>query len=159
MPSEHLATYLNDHLAGAVAALEMLSDLADAHADLVDLDAVQRVRDEVEEDQALLKDLMTQLRITHSRSRRVMGWLAERATQLKLAVDDSHDGALRAFETVQLISLGIEGKIALWRSLSAVAPGEPILATLDYDTLIARARGQRALLEPLHAATAVAALT
>src|ERR1700749_4949732 len=157
MTSDHLATYLNDHLAGAVTALELLSRLADEHGDLVSADVVHRVRREIAEDRATLESLMSRLEIKRSAPRRFMGWLAERATRLKLVADDPRDGALRAFETVELISLGVEGKIALWRSLATVAPSDPVLATLDYDALIARGRDQRALLEPLHAATASAA--
>jgi hypothetical protein len=32
MANEHLAAYLNDHLAGSVAAVELLEDLEKAHA-------------------------------------------------------------------------------------------------------------------------------
>ena len=158
MVPDHLSTYLNDHLAGAVAALEMLPHVAEAHGDILDAEAIRRVEREVREDRSTLESLMQQLGVEHHPVRRAAGWLAERLTRLKMVADDPAGGTLRAFETIELISLGIEGKISLWMSLSAVAPGHSVLSTMNYSDLIARARNQRALLEPLHATAARAAL-
>ncbi|HEY4305384.1 MAG TPA: hypothetical protein VGM82_12990 [Gemmatimonadaceae bacterium] len=158
MPSPHLSAYLNDHLAGAVAALEMIAHLQSAHADILDPDTLGRVEEEVEADRATLESLMERLGITQSRTRRAAGWLAERASRLKLAVDDPKDGALRAFETIEIVSLGIEGKISLWQSLAAAASSDPVLSGVDYDALIARARDQRRTVETLHADAARTAL-
>jgi hypothetical protein len=158
MPSDHLSTYLNDHLAGAVAAIEMLDHVAEKHAGLVDATVVLQVRTDVEEDRATLEALMERLGVHHSRTRKAVGWLAERFTRIKVAVDDRGDGDFRAFETIQLISLGIEGKIALWRSLAVIAPTDPVLSGVAYAHLISRAERQRVALEPLHELTARVAL-
>lgn len=156
--AEHLSTYLNDHLAGAVVALEMLEHLEESHADRLDAAVLGRVRSEIEVDRQSLESLMERLGVTKSRARRAAGWLAERTARIKLAADDPQDGALRAFEMIELVSLGVEGKISLWKSLAAVAPSDPVLSGLDFDALIARARAQRAALEPMHAIAARSAL-
>jgi hypothetical protein len=101
---------------------------------------------------------MERLEITHSKVRRAAGWLAERMSRIKLAADDPQDGALRAFEMIEIVSLGIEGKISLWTSLAAISPVDPMLGAPGYDALIARAREQRRALEPLHQAAARTAL-
>ena len=80
------------------------------------------------------------------------------AARLKLAIDDPSDGALRAFEMIELLSLGIEGRMSLWRSLSAIAADEQSLNDVDFEALIRRAREERERLEPLHAAAAREAL-
>jgi len=135
----HLSTYLNDHLTGAVAALEMLPHLATAHRDLVDVDTLHRVEREVREDRGTLESLMKQLGVKRQPARHAVGWLGERLTRLKMIVDDPGNGALRAFETIELVSLGIEGKVALWTSLSAIASSHPALRSMNFADLI-RAR-------------------
>jgi len=155
----HLSTYLNDHLTGAVAALEMLPHLATAHRDLVDGDTLRRVEREVREDRETLESLMKQLGVKHQPARHAVGWLGERLTRLKMIVDDPGNGALRAFETIELVSLGIEGKVALWTSLSAIASSHPALSSMNFADLIERARAQRQLLQPLHTAAARVALS
>jgi hypothetical protein len=156
--SDHLSAYLNDHLGGAVVAIEMLEHLENAHAERVNVAVLGRIRSEIEEDRRTLEGLMSRLGVTHSRTRRAAGWLAERGSRLKLAMDDPKDGAFRVFETIELISLGIDGKIALWTSLAAIASSDPNLSSVKYDELIARARAQRAAMEPLHSDAARAAL-
>jgi hypothetical protein len=90
--------------------------------------------------------------------RRSDGRQPQWASHLKLAVDDPHDGAFRVFETIQIVSLGIEGKIALWRSLAGIADVESALGGLDFEALIARGVAQRFAIEPLHLAAARGAL-
>jgi hypothetical protein len=158
MSSHNLATYLNDHLAGSVAGVEMLAHIADKQSGLVDRETILRIKRDVEEDRGTLEALMARLGIDQSRSRKAIGWLSERFTRLKLAADDPGDHHLRAFEMIELISLGIEGKLSLWKSLAAAAPTSPVLGGVDYPTLMARAREQRMLLEPMHAALARTAL-
>jgi hypothetical protein len=158
MSSHHLDTYLNDHLAGSVAAIEMLIHVAEKHSDLVDAPTILAIKRDVEEDRGTLEALMRRLGIDHSATRKAIGWLAERFTRLKLAVDDPADHGFRAFEMIQLISLGIEGKSSLWKSLAAVAAGDPVLSGVDYPMLLQRATEQRSRLEPVHAALARTAL-
>lgn len=150
MSDKHLAIYLNDHLAGAVGALEMIAHVGDVHAHLVDAGVLGEIEKDIEEDHAVLEQLMERLSISRSHTRRAVGWLAERVARLKMAADDPTDGAFRAFESLEIISLGVEGKISLWTALTAAAGTNPILSGLDYPRLIERARTQRRKLERLH---------
>lgn len=156
--TSHLSTYLNDHLAGSVSALEMLGRLREAYHDRFDTSVFERIESGIQEDRSLLERLMQRLGVSHSPVRQAAGWLAERAARLKLAIDDPSDGALRAFEMIELLSLGIEGRMSLWRSLSAIAADEQSLNDVDFEALIRRAREERERLEPLHAAAAREAL-
>lgn len=158
MTTSHLSTYLNDHLAGSVTALELLAHLQKVYPERSDLGVLERLQADISEDRTTLENLMSRLKVSNSPARRAAGWVAERAARLKLAVDDPRDGSLRAFETVELISLGIEGKISLWKSLSAIAQANPALNDVDFAKLIARAEKQREELEPLHLAAARDAL-
>jgi hypothetical protein len=158
MVHDHLATYLNDHLAGAVAALELLEHLEMAHSGTPVARDLSALHAEIEADRGVLESLMMRLHVTESRPRKATAWLAERLVRLKLQLDDSGRGAFRLFESLEAVSLGIEGKLTLWRTLASLAPAVPDVSSLDYDTLMARAINQRGRAEELRLAAATAAL-
>jgi hypothetical protein len=157
MTDPYLATYLNDHLAGAMAALELLEHLEKAHAGAPIARALSELRADVDADREALQSLMTQLRVTESTPRKAVAWLAERLGSLKLRFDDSGDGAFQLFESLEVVSLGIEGKLALWRTMAAVAPAVPDVGSLDYETLMLRAAEQRGRAEDMRLRAAQAA--
>jgi hypothetical protein len=158
MTHDHLATYLNDHLAGAVAAVELLEHLERAHAGTPLARLLFELRAEIEVDRETLESLMMRLHVAQSRPRQATAWLAERLAWLKLRFDDSGHGAFRLFESLEAVSLGIEGKLALWRTLAAVAPEVPDVSGLDFETLMLRAADQRGRAEALRLGAARAAL-
>jgi hypothetical protein len=145
MSKEHLATYLNDHLAGSIAALEIVDHLA---TEAPDLSAMLRtLKKDIEADQRELKTLMDRLHILESRIRKIGGWLSERFTDAKLEVDDESTGPLRRLERLEFLALGIEGKMSLWRALSAAAETDGQLRGTDYNRLADRAKVQYDLVE------------
>jgi hypothetical protein len=144
---EHLGTYLNDHLAGSHTAVETLDRLLDEAPDL--RTALAQLKTEIEEDREQLRSLMRSLDIAESTVRKAGGWFAERATSLKLVVDDKATGPLRRLERLELLSLGIEGKIAMWRALQAVAGTDNALDILDYARLTERGQDQRVRVEAM----------
>jgi hypothetical protein len=158
MVHEHLATYLNDHLAGAVAALELLEHLEKAHGGTPLARTLAELRTEIAADRDTLQSLMQSLRVTESAPRKATAWLAERLAWLKVRLDDSGRGAFRLFESLEAVSLGIEGKLGLWRALAAIAPALPELGGLDYETLMRRATDQRRRAEALRLGAAQGAL-
>ncbi|MGE0517605.1 MAG: hypothetical protein AB7P78_01200 [Candidatus Binatia bacterium] len=158
MAKDQLATYLNDHLAGSVVAIELMEHLEAVHAHSPIGRAVGEVRGEVIADRQALESLMTHLQIPESRTRKATAWVTEKLTELKLRVDDPAAGALRLLEALEAISLGIEGKRSLWLALSAASEGTPALATLDYERLIRRAEEQRSIIEVMRIGAARAAL-
>jgi hypothetical protein len=159
MVDGHLATYLNDHLAGAVAAIELLTHIEAAHAGTATGYCFAELRVDVEADRQELEALMRRLHIPVSRSRAAMAFLAEKATQLKLRLDDSAEGALRLLEVSEAVALGIEGKRALWRALAAAAEAAPALQVADYARLTQRAEEQRQRVETVRLGAARAAFT
>jgi hypothetical protein len=153
-----LATYINDHLAGSVAALEMLDDLI-AHPVAPDEPAFFiGLRDEITEEQDVLRAVLRELGASESTVRKAAGWLAEKVTGLKLRWDDSGNGALRRFEALEALALGIFGKLSLWRALAAVVPIEPALQGLDLPQLARQAESQHAGVEARRVAAALTAL-
>jgi hypothetical protein len=147
MANKHLATYLSDHLAGSTVALELLTHLEKAHADTATAGLLTELHADIEADRQELEALMERLHVAESSPRKVMGWLTERITQLKLRLDDPSDGAFRLLESLEVLALGIEGKQGLWKALAAVAMHMPELQGMDYERLTQRAEDQRGRVE------------
>ncbi|HEU4342524.1 MAG TPA: hypothetical protein VFU31_13230 [Candidatus Binatia bacterium] len=158
MNNEHLAAYLNDHLAGSVAAVELLEHLENAHAGTEMARLFAAVLADIEADRQELKGLMDRLHISESRPRKATAWLAGKMTELKLRLEDRAGGPLRLLEGVEAVALGIEGKLALWQALNAAAEVAPALRGVDYERLAQRARDQRERLEGVRLQAAEAAL-
>jgi hypothetical protein len=152
----HLSTYLNDHLAGANFALEILEHLHTENSDL--MKSLAALRTDIEQDREQLKTLMARLDIEESRVRKATGWLAEQFAEVKLYAEDE-DGAMRRLERLESLAIGIEGKIALWKALDAAAPMNSELGGLNYEELGSRGQDQRERVEVLRIAASRAALS
>ena len=159
MAHEHLTTYLNDHLAGSVIALELLDHLQATHAGSELGTFFKQLSSDIAADRDELQGLMERLEISESRTRKASAWFTEKLTELKLRLDDPKDGSLRLFESLEALSLGIEGKRSLWIALIAAAEQSPSLRILDYERLEERAQEQRDRVENLRIATAKKTLT
>ncbi|MDG3004592.1 hypothetical protein [Paludisphaera mucosa] len=145
--ADDLATYLTDHMAGSVAALELLDRLEKAHGgDPVGATAAQLL-DEIGRERTILDGLAERVGASMTLPRKAASWIAEKATQLKLRYDDPGDGSLRLLESFEALSLGIEGKRLLWKSLSTASARRPEFVGPDYDALIAAAEDQRRRVE------------
>ena len=149
MSRDALPTYLNDHLAGSVAAVALLDRLID-HASVADVrDRLARLRTEVTADQQPLEEILHRIGGHTSTVRSLAGWLAEKAGQLKLLFDDPERGHLGRLEALEILQLGIHGKRGLWIALRAVQPEIPTLQGVDLERLEARAAAQHAEVEAL----------
>jgi hypothetical protein len=156
MPSnELLATYLNDHLAGAAAGVELAEKLASNNAGTPFGTAVAAVADEIKADRETLHGLMERLGIGKSSVKQATGWVFEKVTRLRFNRQlTGSEGLARLLET-ETLSLGIEGKAAMWQALKGIDGLDAELGRADFDRLIFRARQQREALEThrLQAAT------
>lgn len=132
-----LATYLNDHLSGSTAALELLEHLEQTHADLAPF--LRNLRHDIELSRKELESLIARLGATRSAPRRAVGWVAEKLALLKMRVDDLSGSKLKLLESLEAVAIGIHGQGSLWRALKVV----PSASGPDYDKLIARADEQR----------------
>ena len=142
MSTEHLRTYLNDHLAGSVAALELLDHLIKLHQKS-DRESFHRgLRAEIEEDQKILQKILEQVGGRESRVRKAAAWMSEKLGEAKLVLDDPGDNQLRILEALETLALGIQGKLLLWRALGSVSAPAPAFRAVDFSQLERRARDQ-----------------
>ncbi len=147
MSASHLGIYLNDHLAGSVAAIELLTALEKAHQGTELAGTLGELRADITSDQRELKALMEAINVSAGGARQAVAWVAEKCTRMKLALDDAGDGSLRLLECIEAVALGIEGKRALCAALRVAATEHPKLGTFDADRIERRTIEQRATAE------------
>lgn len=159
MKDPALHSYLKDHLAGSVAALELLDHLRGGVAPTEARQFLTTLRQEIEEEQQVLQRLLGDLGGTESRLREAGAWVGGKLSELKLKVEDSTGTGLRYFEALEALTLGIRGKLALWTALESVRDRIPLLGAIDFDKFIERSRDQYARVETRRVAAAQHALT
>jgi len=137
-----LATYLNDHLAGSIAALQLVERLVRLSEGNERQRLFVTLQAEIEEDQEVLKGLLRGIGAKESKVRKAAAWLGVKMGEVKLEVDDTGDGQLRLLEALETLGLGIQGKLGLWRALRASSVAATGLGQLDFGGLERRALNQ-----------------
>ena len=157
--NELLGIYLNDHLAGSAAGVELAEKLAAGNEGTPFGTALAAVAQEIKEDKETLEGMIERLGIGKSPVKQAAGWVFEKVTRLRFNRQlTGSDELTRVLET-ETLSLGIEGKLLLWRALQGSAGLGAELGPVDFDLLIARARQQREALEPHRLAAAAKAFS
>jgi hypothetical protein len=158
MPSkELLGTYLNDHLAGAAAGVELAEKLGATYQGTPFGATVATVAEEIKEDRETLQALMERLGIGRNPVKQATGWVFEKFTRLRFNRRLTGGEHLTRLLETETLSLGIEGKAAMWQALKAVDDLDGELGKADLDRLIFRARRQREALEAHRLEAAAAA--
>ncbi|HXI11684.1 MAG TPA: hypothetical protein VNM92_03450 [Thermoanaerobaculia bacterium] len=135
--SDSLAVYLHDHLAGAVAGVNLLEALSEQHTgEPLGLFAAALL-EEVEEDRAALQAIADRVGAGSSGVKNAAAWVTEKISRLKLSRDSAAD--FGTFETLEALSLGIMGKRSLWRALATQSTR---LGDVNLQSLEARADAQ-----------------
>lgn len=143
-----LDTYLNDHLAGAFAGRALSRRAAERQRGTDLAPPLERVAKEIREDVRSLEQLMERLGIPRRNQRAMIGELAHAVGRLKFGGVLHRGSAVATLEELEMLALGIEGKLALWGALQHGANDDGSLGP-ELDGLIARARTQRELVEEL----------
>jgi hypothetical protein len=136
---EDLSDYLNDHLAGSIAALELLDRMIEACEGKSLERFLRQLRDDIHQDQEKLKELIEKVGLSESTVRKAGAWIAEKLTRPKIDLGDGSKEEMGVFLALEALLLGITGKRSLWRALQAASKEVPALARLDYSGLEKRA--------------------
>jgi hypothetical protein len=151
-----LDTYLNDHLAAATAAVELAKRVCSSNQDNALSEPLSRVRSALAEDRGTLKEIMDQLGVGGDRLKLTAAWGAEKLGRLKLNGRLLGYSPLSRLEEIELLLLGVEGKLLLWEALRELPVATRVDASLG--ELVDRARSQRRLLRRLRLQAARMAL-
>jgi hypothetical protein len=137
---ELLAIYLNDHLAGSVGGVETARRARASNQGTEFGAPLAALCVEIETDRESLEGVMKELDIARSRIKPALGWVGEKLGRLK------PNGQLRGYSPLsrvvelELLLLGISGKLRLWILLEELVGTE---AKADFKALGARAEDQR----------------
>lgn len=140
-----LATYLEDHLAGAASAIDLLERLRDDHRNEPVGRLAAEILVEVEEDHRTLEELARRVDGGPHPLKDAAARLGEKVSRLKLSHGAA--GQLGVLESLEFLALGVWGKRALWRALATSPRPIPGLDLVALDRLIARAESQHDRIE------------
>ena len=139
---KQLISYLNDHLAGSVSAIELIDHLMKRYEGkplgkfFADLGA------DIEADQETLHGVIQRFKANESAARKTGGWIAEKFARLGIKAAGEKIGDLGLVQALEVLVLGITGKQLLWRALSAALGDSPLLKNVDLQKLEERAIAQ-----------------
>jgi hypothetical protein len=159
MAHRPIDVYLNDHLAGATFGADLARRLEAQTEGTAFQPEMSRLAAEIEADLDTLTDLMKRIGSTKNPTKQVTAWVAEKASRVKLSGLTSPSDELGTFLSLEVLSLGVEGKAALWTTLREVRDQYPELLSTDLDDLLQRARRQRQVLETERRAAAKRSLS
>src|SRR3954451_3775624 len=143
--NDRLAVYLHDHLAGARFAVQLLERMRDAHPNEPISTFAANILLQVEEDRVVLQRIANKLGEDRNVIKDAAAWVAEKAARFKLRM--ATDADLGVFESLEILALGIVGKMKLWLALSALEQFDPRLKEFGLANLIRRAETQHAEVE------------
>jgi len=139
---KYLPIYLNDHLAAAVAVVQLARRAARQNRGSEYGDALERLAAEIDEDRHALQRLMKQLGVRGDPVKLLASVAGEKLGRFKLNGELTRYSPLSRLEELEVLGLGVEGNLALWRTLRTNVEVEA-----DFDALIQRATAQRRRLE------------
>ena len=142
-----LGIYLVDHLAAATAGVALARRAARNNAGNETGAFLRRLAEEIEDDREALRRIVTSLGFEESKLKDALARAAEKVGRLKL------NGQLRGYSPLspvlelEALSVGIAGKLALWRALQQVSEIVEPVSDVDLEQLAERAERQRADVE------------
>lgn len=145
MSEDLLSTYVHDHLAGASGALDLLKDMRDDHEGEPMGRFAAELLEQIQADRETLAELGDRLGEGYSKSKEAVAWIGAKLSRVKLG--RSLSGDFGVFQALETLGLGIQGKLALWRALAAIAESDIRLRGMDFDRLSTRAIAQHTLVE------------
>lgn len=137
-----LRIYFNDHLAGSVAALSLVDDLAKTeNPDFAAFTHILKAK--IEEDQRLLKKLIEELGGDESSVKTATAWVGEKLAAIKLDLHPQDEDSLGTMEALEVLALGIEGKRLMWLLLKEIDFDQAVETPVDLNRLAGDAQIQR----------------
>jgi ABC-type hemin transport system ATPase subunit len=144
--SKYLATYLNDHLAGSTAVLEVVRRAARENEGNELGTFLSQLSGEIAADREALREIMAGVGVSADRPKLAAAWTAEKLGRLKPNAQLRGYSPLSPLVELEVLLLGITGKLHLWTALADVADDHGLDAARLAE-LSARAERQRSDVE------------
>jgi hypothetical protein len=139
--SEFMATYLQDHLTGAKFAINLLQDLTKQRAVPAAAEIANRLLPEIEADKVILERMIKAIGGDPSLIKEATAWITQNAFRAKVNMMEPFG----IFEAIEMLCLGVMGKLALWSALESSSQSD--IPWVDLKYLQDRARAQHAVWE------------
>jgi hypothetical protein len=139
-PMKNLDSYLNDHLAGSISALDLIAHWKEAHKGEPLGSFFAETENEIKADQDTLRDVMRSLGVEESKVRQAGAWAAEKVGRARLIIAGDEPGSLGLVLTLEGLIMGVTGKKLLWGTLAAAKL--PSLNSYNLEQLQRRAEQQ-----------------
>jgi len=139
--------YLNDHRSGAAMGVALARKLRSRFEGTERGGFFTQVAGDIEADLDSLDVLMASLQVRHNVAKQAGAWIGEKLSRLKLNPWFNGSGRLTVLLEIEMLALGVEGKLSLWRGLLAIADTTPELKAAPLEELATRAEQQRRGLE------------
>jgi hypothetical protein len=149
MNQKYLRIYLQDHLAGSTAGLELARRARGANEGTEYGAPLAKIADEIEADRRHLQGIIEDLGFGADRVKNIAAWGLEKVGRLKLNGELTGYSPLSRVVELEGLLTGITGKKGLWIALLEVAHDEPRLDADLLTRLSERAEQQRATVEEL----------
>src|SRR5215468_9376183 len=104
-----LDSYLNEHLAGSVSALELIAHWAEAHKGEPLGSFFLETEKEIKADQDALREVMRTLGVEESKVRKAGAWAAEKVGRARLMIAGDEPGNLGLVFTLEGLIMGVTG--------------------------------------------------
>ena len=148
--TDFLETYLQDHRAGAEMGSDLARRLADENLGTPYEDVLVRIAREIEQDVAVLEDIMSRHDVRKARLKTAGAKVAERLGRLKPNEQLTGYSPLSRVLELEALRSGVQGKLGLWDALSQIAPYDDRLDEPDVAVCMIRAEAQLEDLRELH---------
>ncbi len=137
--------YPSDHFAGSRAGVDLARRAGRNSTDPKRKATWEEILEEVEADREILRAMLESLDSRPNPVKGLFAWAGVKAGRLKTTGPLSGSSELGQLFELELMYLGVTGKLSLWTNLAAA--DYPPLREFDFDELIARAESQRDRLE------------
>ena len=149
MNEKYLRIYLQDHLAGSTAGVELARRTSGANKGTDYGPPLAKIADEIASDRRQLENILRDLGFGADKLKNIAAWSLEKVGRLKLNGELTSYSPLSRVVELEGLLTGITGKRGLWVALLELAPDEPRLDAALLERLRDRAEEQRTTVEEL----------
>ena len=134
-----------DHMAGATAGSNLAQMASEEHQTDEHGPFFSEIYAEIKADRETLAQLIGALGVEESASKTALAEIGSKMMGPKFTAGE--DDQLNAFVTLETLSIGVEGKVCMWKALKTVQSDYPAFEQFDVEDLLARAVTQREKIE------------
>lgn len=157
MKENHLADYLNNHLAGSVGGIEVTKRCLGNSEGTPLGSFIKQLLNDLEEDQSVIKEVLRKLGKSEDTLKKLGTWALVKFAEPKLASYEGDDVNFGRLVELEAILVGSRGRLGLWLVLETVPFNDPRLQEFDFRALRARTEEHIRIIEEYRLAAAHAA--